>query len=78
MLGTAVLLPMLGVSAAAGAVGTYLWIALHLHGKVPQGYLLTSFALQGGAAFATGMILRKLSLLNSQPDIIPIGELREG
>ena len=77
-LGTAILIPMLGISLGGLAVGCYLWFALHLHGAIPTGFLMTSFALEVGAAFAVSVILRKLALLHSEPRIIPIGELREG
>jgi hypothetical protein len=77
-LGTALLIPMLGISVAAFAVACYLWVHGNLHGGVPTGFLLTIFALQSGAAFAVAVILRKLTLLHSGPRIIPIGELREG
>jgi hypothetical protein len=78
LLGTAVLIPMLGVAAGGGAVGCYLWALLAMHGRFPTGFLMTTFALQAGAAFATSAIFRKLALLHSRPHIIPIGELREG
>jgi hypothetical protein len=77
LLGTAVLIPMFIVSIACGAVGSYLWVMLHLHGKVAAGFLLTSFTLLNGAAFAVAVIFRKLKLLHVGPRIIPIGELRE-
>jgi hypothetical protein len=77
-LGTAILLGMLGISAASFAVGCYLWVALHLHGRVPMGFLMTSFALEAGAGFAVSVIWRKLRILHSHSRIIPIGELREG
>ena len=77
LLGTALLIPMFLVSVACGAVGSYLWVMLHLHGRVPLGFLLTSFTLLNGAAFAIAVIWRKLQLLHSGPRIIPIGELRQ-
>lgn len=77
-LGTAILLLMLGISIAGLAVGCYLWVALHLHGVIPAGFLMISFALEVGAGFAVWVIFRKLSLLHARPRIIPIGELREG
>jgi hypothetical protein len=68
---------MLAVSLACAAVGSYLWVMLHLHGRMPLGFLLTSFTLLNGAAFAIAVIWRKLKLLHSRPSIIPIGELRQ-